>query len=344
MTDMAEMGESEDTEPLESENDCQYFDSYAGVGVHRMMLGDRARTEGYRKGIEAIVKPGMVVLDVGAGTGILSFFAARAGAKTVYAVDRSDILAVTEELVEANNFQDVIKCIDGVAENIELPEKVDVIVSEWMGMFALTEAMFESVVRAAKKHLKPGGVLIPGGIRICLTAIQDDKLYNEEGLGFWTESLYGFDYSPMINAEISDLETHSVDGSNATALAPSVVLADLDCHTAEIADYWFNAEFSIEIEKAGRMHGFYGHFEAILAPGVVLSTYHKETMTHWRQSWFPLKEREVEVGDLLAMRFRAKADPTGMDPRKPIYFMEGEWTRGGKSIDKFYYCHHGTYE
>ncbi len=50
------------------------------------------------------------------------------------------------------------------------------------------------------------------------------------------------------------------------------------------------------------------------------------------------------VGDLLAMRFRAKSDPTGVDPRKPIYFMEGEWTRSGKVVDKFYYCHHGTYE
>ncbi|MFT7485471.1 MAG: protein arginine N-methyltransferase 1, partial [Candidatus Paceibacteria bacterium] len=313
-----------------AENDRQYFDSYAGAEVHRLMLGDRVRTEAYRKGIESVVKPGMVVMDVGTGTGILSFFAAKAGARKVYAVDSSDILSVTEELVEANGLQGVVECIDGVAEEIELPEQVDVIVSEWMGMFALTEAMFASVVHAAKKHLKPGGILIPGGIRMYLTPIQEDKLYCENGLGFWTDSLYGFDYTPMIDAEIADLDTNSVDGANATSLAPKGLLVDLDCHTAEIKEYWFTSEVHFEIEKAGRMHGFLGHFEAVLAPDVVLSTAHDSPMTHWRQSWFPLREREVEVGDELRVRFKAKPDPTGVDPRKPIYFMEGEYMRAGE--------------
>ncbi|MFT7486767.1 MAG: hypothetical protein ACI9F9_002623, partial [Candidatus Paceibacteria bacterium] len=54
--------------------------------------------------------------------------------------------------------------------------------------------------------------------------------------------------------------------------------------------------------------------------------------------------REVEVGDELRVRFKAKPDPTGVDPRKPIYFMEGEYMRAGEVIDKFFYCHHGTYE
>ena len=259
-------------------------------------------------------------------------------------MDSSDILSVTEELVELNGLQSVVECIDGVAEDIELPEKVDVIVSEWMGMFALTEAMFASVVRATKKHLKPGGVVIPGAIRMYITPIQEDKLYNEHGLGFWTDSLYGFDYTPMIDAEIADLDTNSVEGNQATALAPKGELVNLDCHTAEIEEYWFDSEVHFEIEKSGRMHGFLGHFEAVLAPDVVLSTAHDSPMTHWRQSWFPLREREVEVGDELRVHFRAKPDPTGIDMRKPTYFMEGEHTRGGEVIDKFYYCHHGTYE
>ncbi len=340
------MQELEGIEPTEAEaeNDRQYFDSYARAEVHRLMLADRVRTEAYRAGIEAVVKPGDVVLDVGTGTGILSFFAAKAGAKKVYAVDSSDILSVTEELVERNGLQDVVECIDGVAEEIELPEKVDVIVSEWMGMFALTEAMFASVVRATERHLKPGGTLIPGGIRMYITPIQEDKLYNEHGLGFWTESLYGFDYTPMIDAEIADLDTNSVEGNQATGLAPKGLLADLDCHTAGIEDYWFDSQVHFEITKAGRMHGFLGHFEAVLAPDVILSTAHDSPMTHWRQSWFPLREREVEVGDELRVHFRAKPDPTGVDMRKPTYFMEGEHVRAGEVIHKFYYCHHGTYE
>lgn len=332
---MSELGESEDT---------QYFESYAGAEVHRMMLADKTRTEGYGRAIEQLVKPGMTVLDVGAGTGILSFFAARAGASKVYAVDRSDILSVTEELVEVNGFEGVIECLDGVAEDLDLPEKVDVIVSEWMGMFALTEAMFESVCRARDKHLKPGGLMIPGSIKMCVTPIQEDKLYAEHGLGFWKEDLYGFDYTPMINAEIADLDTNSVEGDKAIALGDSVLLADVDAITDPIEAYWFDSHVSVEINKAGRLHGFLGHFEAALSPEVILSTAHDSPMTHWRQSWFPIREREVEVGDQITLHFKARKDPTGIDPRKPTYFMEGEWMRGGDVIDKFFYCHHGTYE
>ena len=324
--------------------DSQYFDSYAGAEVHRMMLGDRVRTEAYGRAIAEIVKPGMTVMDVGAGTGILSFFAARAGARKVYAVDRSDILGVTEELVEINGFSSVIECVDGIAEDIELPEKVDVIVSEWMGMFALTEAMFESVIRAQAKHLRPGGTMIPGGIKLCLTPIQEDKLYTESGLGFWTDSLYGFDYTPMINAEIADLDTNSVDGHRASALAKSATLVDIDCQVDPIEKYWFDSHVDFEITKPGRMHGFLGHFEAALSPNVLLSTAHDSPMTHWRQSWFPIREREVEVGDVFSVHFKGRKDPTGVDLRKPTYFMEGEWLRRGDVVDKFFYCHHGTYE
>lgn len=343
--DDSDLGDSQQRagEPADSE-DTQYFESYAGAEVHRMMLADKVRTEGYGKAIAELVKPGMTVLDVGAGTGILSFFAARAGAKKVYAVDRSDILSVTEELVEANGFDDVIECLDGVAELLDLPEKVDVIVSEWMGMFALTEAMFESVCRARDRHLKPGGLMIPGSIKMCLTPIQEDKLYAEHGLGFWKEDLYGFDYTPMINAEIADLDTNSVEGDKAIALAKSALLTEVDAITDPIEKYWFNSSVDFEITKAGRLHGFLGHFEAALSKNVILSTAHDLPMTHWRQSWFPIREREVEVGDTFCLHFKARKDPTGLDPRKPTYFMEGEWLRRGEAIDKFFYCHHGTYE
>ncbi|MFT7668220.1 MAG: 2-polyprenyl-3-methyl-5-hydroxy-6-metoxy-1,4-benzoquinol methylase [Planctomycetota bacterium] len=339
-TDMPEMDMAEH----HAAEDTQYFDSYSGAEVHRMMLADRSRTVGYGDGIAAVVKPGMTVLDVGAGTGILSFFSARAGAEKVYAVDRSDILSVTEELVEVNGFTGIIECVDGVAEDIDLPGKVDVIVSEWMGMFALTEAMFESVCRARDKHLKPGGTMIPSRIKMCFTPVQEDQLYNQHGLGFWTDSLYGFDYTPMINAEIADLDTNSVEGNKAIALGPAVELVDIDCVADPIEKYWFDAHVTVEITSSGRLHGFLGHFEAELGPGIVLSTAHDKPMTHWRQSWFPIREREVEAGDTIIMHVKARKDPTGMDLRKPTYFMEGEWMRDGVQIEKFFYCHHGTYE
>lgn len=106
------------------------------------MLKDKVRTESYRSFIlsnPAIFK-GAVVLDVGCGTGILSMFAAQAGAKKVYAVDASSVLYKAERNVKENGLENVIECINGKIEDLEdrIPKNgVDVIISEWMGYFLL---------------------------------------------------------------------------------------------------------------------------------------------------------------------------------------------------------------
>lgn len=67
---------------------------------------------------------GKAVLDVGCGTGILSIFCARAGARKVYAVDASGIAKQAEQIVADNGYADVIAVINGKMEEVELPEKV----------------------------------------------------------------------------------------------------------------------------------------------------------------------------------------------------------------------------
>ncbi len=77
------------------------------------MICDRVRTDGFRRAIESVVRPGDVVLDVGAGTGILSLFAARAGAARVYAVERTTVAVLAQELAAANGFAETIEVIHG---------------------------------------------------------------------------------------------------------------------------------------------------------------------------------------------------------------------------------------
>ena len=135
-----------------------YFDSYAHFGIHEEMLKDEVRTRSYMNSI--IQNPhlfkGKVVLDVGCGTGILCMFAAKAGAKAVIGVDCSSIIDQAKEIVRVNKLDHIVTLIKGKVEEISLPEgidKVDIIVSEWMGYFLFYESMLETVLVARDKFL-----------------------------------------------------------------------------------------------------------------------------------------------------------------------------------------------
>ena len=117
-----------------------YFDSYGHHAIHEEMLKDEVRTKTYQMAIlqNKHLFADKIVLDVGCGTGILSMFAAQAGANHVYAVDCSAILGQARKIVEKNGFADKITCIKGKVEEIDLPvAQVDIIVSEWMGYMLL---------------------------------------------------------------------------------------------------------------------------------------------------------------------------------------------------------------
>ena len=149
---------------------------YAEIEVHRTMICDRVRTHAFRRAIDAVVRPGDVVLDVGAGSGILSAFAARAGAARVYAVERTAVAALAEELAIANGVGEIVEVIHGDVTDIALPERIDVIVSEWLGGFGIDEGMLVPVIAARDRWLKPGGVMIPRSVTAWAALVHDRYL------------------------------------------------------------------------------------------------------------------------------------------------------------------------
>ena len=147
-------------------NPDYYFDSYAHFGIHEEMLQDEVRTLTYRNAMlhnKHLFKD-KVVLDVGCGTGILSMFAAKAGAKMVIGVDMSSIAEHAKQIVEDNKLDKVVTIIRGKVEEVSLPEgveKVDIIISEWMGYCLFYESMLDTVLYARDKWLNPGGLMFP---------------------------------------------------------------------------------------------------------------------------------------------------------------------------------------
>ena len=85
-------------------NHDYYFNSYSGFYIHEDMLKDKTRTLAYRRAIENNPNDfkDKIVLDIGAGTGILSIFAAKSGAKHVYAVENAEIALFAREIIKRN--------------------------------------------------------------------------------------------------------------------------------------------------------------------------------------------------------------------------------------------------
>ncbi|MBF5066135.1 class I SAM-dependent methyltransferase, partial [Salmonella enterica subsp. enterica serovar Istanbul] len=100
------------------------------------------------------------------GTGIFSLLAARAGAKRVYAIDVNPAVWLVPELAAENGMADKITIHHGSSIEFDLPEKVDVIVSDMRGTTPLHGDHASAVRDARTRWLKPGGILIPARDRL----------------------------------------------------------------------------------------------------------------------------------------------------------------------------------
>ena len=167
-------------EGLRAADYANYFSSYAYIYHQKQMLTDSKRMEAYRDAIlgNAANFRDKVVLDVGAGSGILSIWAAKAGAKKVIACEFTEMAAHARRLVKANGLEDVVDVRRSAVEALDLEKgSVDIIISEWMGYFLLRESMLDSVIYARDRYLKPGGALYPSHAKMywCPVALQDDR-------------------------------------------------------------------------------------------------------------------------------------------------------------------------
>ncbi|KKF94653.1 Ribosomal protein arginine N-methyltransferase rmt3 [Ceratocystis platani] len=241
--------------------DNNYFESYAGYDIHETMLKDTVRTEAYRDFVysnKQIFKD-KIVLDIGCGTGILSMFCAKAGAKKVIAVDNSAIIDKARENIFANGLGNIITCIAGRIEEVNLPvEKVDVIISEWMGYALLYEAMLQSVLWARDKYLQPGGLLVPSLSTLVIAPVSDTE-YMNDCVDFW-DDVYGFDMTAMkkkamADARVEHMRPYSLAGS-------SSMFKRLELHDVQEADLVFTEAWeSTIIKDTDALHGFLVWFD-----------------------------------------------------------------------------------
>ncbi|KAM9409590.1 protein arginine N-methyltransferase 3 isoform 2-T2 [Pholidichthys leucotaenia] len=239
---------------LREDEDEAYFSSYGHYGIHEEMLKDKVRTESYRDFMYSNpeVFKDKVVLDVGCGTGILAMFAAKAGAKKVVAVDQSEIIYQAIDIVRSNQLDDKITLIKGRIEDIKLPvEKVDVIISEWMGYFLLFESMLDSVLYARDSYLADGGSVYPDICNISLAAVGDAQKHQDR-IAFW-DDVYGFSMACMKNAVVPEAVVEVVKAE--TLISEPTVIQTIDCNSVCQSQLEFVSDFSLKITNTTHCTG-----------------------------------------------------------------------------------------
>lgn len=328
-----------------------YFESYSYNAIHESMIKDTIRTDAYRDFIydHKDLFRDKVVLDVGCGTGILSMFCAKAGAKSVIAVDNSAIIDKARENVYRNGLQDKVKCLRGKIEEVQMPvPKVDIIVSEWMGYGLLYESMFDSVIYARDRYLAEDGLMVPSYAALRIAPLADSDL-KASHIDFWRD-VYGFDMTAMLEKANEEVLIRIVDEKELAA--ESVAFLELDLHSTRVEDLVFTKPFNVKWKEGFKnLEGFVAWFDIIfgtsksqiIKPGTTakeareqglaaFSTGPYSKATHWQQAIFLIENPQDELaageglsGDVTYVKKEGKE--RSLD-------IEISWAKGNEKVKK----------
>jgi protein arginine N-methyltransferase 1 len=296
------------------------------IEFHRRMLADRVRHEAFRAALKKAIEPGKsVVADIGAGLGVLAFFARELGAREVWLYDPGPALGLAE-VAAARNGIEGLHFVPERSLDVADPPLVDVVVAEVLGNFAYEEDVLETL-RDAQRFLRPGGTLIPASLEQWVAPVTTDRF--ERDLQSWREVGFGLDWA--------DAERMSRNNMYVFPIEPKDLLADA-------ALRWDSLDFRGPIEsrrsgsatwrlrEARHLNGFALWWDCTLAPGVALSTSPHAPRTHWDQIYLPLLTPIAALpGDELTLTIESETGggESGIDVRWTV-----RHARGGRPADE----------
>lgn len=259
------------------------------IELHRKLLGDAPRNAAFHAALKQVIQPGKsTVADLGAGTGFLSFLARRLGAVHCTLVEYTDTIQLAAQLARANKI-DGLSFIQGHSAEIKKPEKVDVVVSETLGNYALEENLLETL-NDARRYLKKNGVLIPCGLKQYVAPVLSPRLQGE--IDIWPAVGFGVNLDAartmsLNNMYVRAVQPADVGGSETHAKCWDTLrfAADADAAPSLRRE---SMHWSGKTLGAVTVHGYALWWVAELVPGVSISTSPFAPATHWEQIYLPL--------------------------------------------------------
>ncbi len=266
------------------------------------MMRDRRRIEAHAEAVRRVVKPGDVVLDLGAGTGVLSFMAVRAGAGRVYAVDPHPIIEIAQEVAAANGLAERIAFIQADAQTVEPPEQVDCLIGDVRGALPILGDNLDLWERVRRRWLRPEGKTIPVSDDMFVAVVAAPKAHAR--VVDWGE--------PRPEAHYDVVRQFASDMTSSARFDPGEVVsaAQKFCSVRYTQENprKFQRELRFEVNGDVTITGLAAWFSATLAEGVWFDTSPGSGTMIYGQAFFPLsrprpaRKGEVIVVDLAAHR------------------------------------------
>ena len=273
------------------------------LDYHRSMLVDETRMCAFRDAIAATVRPGDVVVDIGAGTGVLSFLACMAGARRVYAAESGPVIDLARELSRANGFDERIIFIPEWSTTIEIPEPVDVVITETIGNAAFDEGIVAWTIDARRRFLREGGRVVPRTVELWMAAAESWDDHAE--VSDWSAPFLPVDYTAARRRAEQTL--WSADLAADDLLTPPTPVAEVDLRMVE--DPVVDASGELRVHRDGTLHGMACWFRSELADGISLTNAPPTPSPSWCQGFLAVpRPLAVTAGDLLDWQIGVSAD------------------------------------
>ncbi|NKB87617.1 MAG: methyltransferase domain-containing protein [Acidobacteria bacterium] len=273
--------------------------SYANLQGQRSMALDATRNPVYERALKACVNTDSAVLDLGAGIGIFGLLALKHGARQVYAVEPQAIGTLAHEIAAANGWGDRLKVLHGRIEEIELPEKVDVIVSAMTGNLLFNEDLLPTLFNARDRFLKPDGMMVPSAAAIDAVLVQSPKIADRQ-LESWARPHLGIDMSAPRRYAANSIAFREPSLRDAEALGEPAELFRMDLTSASYEK--LDATVELAVAESGRANGV-GAWLRMELGDEWLSTGPFDPKVHWSPAWIPLDPPlDVERGETGTLR------------------------------------------
>lgn len=275
------------------------------IEYHRTLIADRVRNQAFHDALSRVIRSGeTAVADIGAGTGLIGLMAAKLGAREVLMYEAAEVAGVAQATIKANRAK-ACHLMPCHSTEMEDPPRVDVVVSETLGNYALEENIIDTLADARLRHLNDGGVMIPARIRQFAVPVISDRIHRE--LLVWDGVGFGIDLSDartmsLNNVYVRSFATDELLSGGAAAKVWDTVTLGRDTKSSR------KGEVSWKLDAAQTVYGFAYWWETDLIDGVTLSTAPDAPRTHWEQLYFPLlAPMSLEAGESVLLTLRSRS-------------------------------------